>query len=105
MEAVITIGILVFLFAVIGVVLLGPGGDGLRRESSSPKSFGFRSLAGTASAGSGRVVNQRSYPIRHYPGPDHADAAPMVSNGLVACGESRSDFDPTEFHHTNNFTL
>ena len=148
MEVLITIAILVFLVAVIGVVLLGPGGDGLRRESSSPKSFGFRSLAGAAStrsgyvlnprsgstnhhagvvysvslmgesidsasrslvgaasAGSGRVVNQRSYPISHYPGPDHADAAPMVSNGLAGCGESRSDFDPTEFHHTNNFTL
>ena len=148
MEAAITIGILVFLVAVIVVVLLGPGGDGLRRESSSPKSFGFRSLAGTsstrsgyvlnprsgstnhhagvvysvslmgeaidsasrslvgaASAASGRVVNQRFYPISHHSGPDHADAAPGVSNGLAAWGESRSEFDPTEFHHTNNLTL
>ena len=148
MEAVVTIGILVFLVALIVVVLLGPGGDGLRRESSSPKSFAFRSLAGAASAGyghvvnprpdptnhhagmdysgsvtkvsndassgslggaasasSGHLVNPRFNPISHHSGPDHADAAPGVSNGLAAWGESRSDFDPTEFHHTNNFTL
>ena len=140
MEAAITIGILVFLVAVIVVVLLGPGGDGLRSESSFTKSFASWSVAGAASAGSGpinhsvgmacssslpmvsndsafkskadaasgdsgRVVNQRFNSISHHSGPDHADAAPGVSNDLAAWGESRSEFDPLAFHHTDNFTL
>ena len=105
MEAAITIGIIAFLAAVMGVVLHGPGGDGLRREPSFTKSDASWLRDGGASAGSGRVLNQRFDSISQHSRPDHADPEPGVCNDLVAWGGSCSDFDPLPFHHIDNFTL
>ena len=105
MEATFTVGILVFLVAVMIVVLLGPGGDGLRRESSLPKSFASRPLTDAVPAHALHVVNPRPDTTNHHSGMDHSAPATGLAKDLAVWGESRPELDPAESHHINNFTL
>ena len=105
MDIVLDWGILVFLVAVIAAVLLGPGGDGLRRESPMEERYASRPLMETLPARPHHTVTLSADVTNQMAETDHSELMMRPSGDLAGLSELGPEIDPTESHHINNFTL
>ena len=105
MEIFLGFGILAFLAAVIVIVLLGPGGDGLRRDPGFTDGFASSWLIGSFLPQPNHTVHSGRTAQGLSARADHIAPSNDWSDGLAASVDSRAELDPVEFHHTNNSTL